>query len=102
MLAWLLLIAASPLGGCAVTTEGATVVHLVCREATLEVTDSGEVADGAALLRNVAAGLKASGSAISEAPATLQVGGHSLEARRISVEGGERWLVAAVARPQGT
>ena len=103
MLAGLVLLAAaSPLHGCAVTTQGATVVHLVCRDATLEVTDSAEVADHAAFLRNVTAGLKASGAEVTDEPATVRMHGQDVAARRITVTEGERWLVAAVTKPEGT
>jgi hypothetical protein len=93
--------AAAPFHDCIVSNEGVTGVHVDCRRAWLQVADSASaVADLDAVLEGYVTTIRAGGKHIMEKPAKVKAGG-KIRARSVAVEGGEHWLLAAAARPEG-
>jgi hypothetical protein len=94
--------AAAPFHDCIVSNEGVTGVHIDCHRAWLQVADSASaVADLDAVVENYVSTIRAGGKRITEKPAKVK-GPGTIRARSVTVEGGEHWLLAAAARPEGT
>jgi hypothetical protein len=94
--------ALSPFHDCVVTSEGAMGVHVDCHRAVLQVTDSDQtLGDPSARLDSLVASIRAGGKTIiNEAPAKVNAPG-KIEARTVTAEGGEYWLLAAAVRTEG-